>query len=417
MKVFLKIIYESVVQALQSLVGNKLRTFLSLLGITIGIFCIIAVKSAVDSFQNSIEEGFNELGSDVLYVDKMPWGEDPNQNYWKYAKRPDPSFEDYEKISEKSKLADKVSYTVFTAGRTIKYKSSSVSNAFIIGSTYDYYEMLSKTIEKGRYFTQQEYMNGSNKIVLGFQAAQALFNTIDPIGKDVKLFGQKFQIIGVLKEEGDSMLSVLNFDEGIWITFNTMKRFVNTSENSRVGRILNIKAAPNVDLAEVKGEVTSILRASRRLRPSEKDNFALNELSALSEVLDKVFGVMNIVGLLIGVFALIVGMFSVANIMFVSVKERTSVIGIKKALGAKRFIILLEFLIESVILCVIGGIMGLIMVVGVLAVISSAIPFEMGLSANNLITGVSVSIIVGIISGIIPAIQASKLDPVVAMRG
>ena len=417
MKVLLKIIYESVVQALQSLVGNKLRTFLSLLGIMIGIFCIIAVKSAVDSLEGSIKSGFEELGSDVIYVQTMPWNEDPGQNYWKYAKRPEPSFKDYTSITEKSNLSEYTAYAVFTGGKTVKYKSSSVSNAFIMGSTYDYKDMQSMDIENGRYFTQQEYNTGSNKMILGYQVAQALFNTIDPVGKEVKLFGQKYDVIGVLKSEGDNMFNILNFDEVMWVSFNNIKRFVNTNENSNIGKLLSVKARPQADVEELKGELTSILRATRRLKPTEDDNFALNELSMLSQVLDSVFGVLNVAGFLIGIFALIVGMFSVANIMFVSVKERTNIIGIKKALGAKRSIILLEFLIESVILCLIGGIFGLIFVVGILKIISNSIPFELLLSFTNVIWGVGASIIVGVISGIIPAILASKLDPVVAMRG
>lgn len=417
MKVLLKIIYESIVQALQSLVGNKLRTFLSLLGITIGIFCIIAVKSAVDSLEGSIKSGFEELGSDVIYVQTMPWNEDPGQNYWKYAKRPEPSFKDYTSISEKSRLSEYIAYSVFTGGKTIKYKSSSVSNAFIMGSTYDYKDMQSMDIENGRYFTQQEYNSGSNKLILGYQVAQSLFNTLDPVGKEVKLFGQRYVVIGVLKSEGENMFNILNFDEVMWVSFNNIKRFVNTNENSNIGKLLSVKARPQADVEELKGELTSILRASRRLKPTEGENFALNELSMLSQVLDAVFGVMNFVGFLIGIFALIVGMFSVANIMFVSVKERTNIIGIKKALGAKRSIILLEFLIESVILCLIGGLIGLVVVVGVLNFISTLIPFEMLLSTTNVAWGIGASVIVGIISGIIPAIMASKLDPVVAMRG
>ena len=417
MKVLIKIIYESIRQALQSLVGNKLRTFLSLLGITIGIFCIIVVKSAVDSLENSIKSGFNELGSDVIYVQTMPWGEDPNQNYWKYAKRPEPSYKDFNSISEKSRLSEFTAYTVFTGGKTIKYKSSSVSNAFIMGATYDYRDLQNLNIENGRYFTQQEYNLGSNKIILGYQVAQALFNTLDPVGKEVKLFGQKYVVVGVLKSEGDNMFNILNFDEVMWVSFNNLKRFVNTNENSNVGKLLSIKARPNADVEELKGELTSILRASRRLKPTENENFALNELSMLSQVLDAVFGVMNFAGILIGGFALIVGMFSVANIMFVSVKERTNIIGIKKALGAKRSIILLEFLIESIILCLIGGAIGLAFVIVALKFISNAIPFEMFLSTTNVMVGVVSSIVVGIISGIIPAIMASKLDPVVAMRG
>lgn len=418
MKAVIKIIYESISQALHSLIGNRLRTFLSLLGITIGIFCIITVKSAVDSLEHSIKSGFNELGSDVLYVDKMPWGgEDPEQNYWEYAKRPDASYEDFEAISKKSKLSSLSAYTVLTGGRTLKYNSSSVSNTSVMGSTYDYQKLQNLHIEKGRYFTQQEYATGANKLVLGYQIAEALFNTIDPIGKQVKLFGQNYQVIGVLKSEGDNPFNFMNFDEVLWVSFTNIKRFVNTNENSRIGKRLNIKANEGTTVEELKGEITSILRASRRIKPTENENFALNELSALSSALDALFRVLNIVGLLIGIFALIVGMFSIANIMFVSVKERTSVIGIKKALGAKRPVILFEFLIESIILCLIGGLIGLVFVMIVLKMISSVIAFEMYLSMTNIVYGISASFIVGIMSGIFPAYKASKLNPVVAMRG
>lgn len=412
-----KIFYESINQALQSLAANKLRTFLSLLGITIGIFCIIAVKSAVDSLQEGIVSGFNELGSDVIYVDKMPWSEDPGQNYWKYARRPDPSFKDFEKIKARSKLAQNASYVVFTGGRTIKYGSSSVENAFIMGTTPEYQEIQNVEIPRGRYFTQNEILTGTNKLVLGFKVAEKLFIREDPIGKYVKLFGQKFQVIGVIKEEGDNVFNFINFDEVIWINYATIKKYVNTGENSNVGKMLNVQAEPGIDLADLKSEVTGILRASRRLKPAEEDNFALNELSTLTSVLDNVFGVLNMVGFFIGIFSLIVGMFSVANIMFVSVKERTNIIGIKKALGAKRYIILLEFLIEATILCLIGGAIGIFLVWVIMVLISMVIPFDMYLTMFNVMIGVVVSILVGVLSGIIPAFQAAKMDPVEAIRG
>jgi putative ABC transport system permease protein len=411
-----KIFYESINQALQSLAANKLRTFLSLLGITIGIFCIIAVKSAVDSLQEGIVSGFNELGSDVIYVDKMPWSEDPGQNFWKYTRRPDPSQKDFERIKARSKLAQNASYAVFTGGKTVKYGSSSVENAFIMGTTPEYQEIQNLEIPRGRYFTPNEILNGANKLVLGFKVAEKLFTREDPVGKYVKLFGQKFQVVGILKEEGDNVFNFINFDEVLWVSFNTMKKYVNTGENSNIGKMLNVQAQPGVDLADLKSEVTGILRASRRLKPAEDDNFALNELSTLTSVLDSVFGVLNLVGFFIGIFSLIVGMFSVANIMFVSVKERTNIIGIKKALGAKRYIILLEFLIEATILCIIGGAIGIFLVWGIMELISLVIPFDMYLTLTNVMIGVLVSVLVGILSGIIPAFQAAKLDPVDAIR-
>lgn len=416
MKIFAKIFWESLQQALGSLRGNKLRTFLSLLGITIGIFCIITVKSAVDSLQANIINGFNELGSDVIYLDKMPWNEDPGQNYWKYAKRPDPAFDDYEAIKRKSKLAENVAYTIITGGRTIKFLSSSVSNAFLMGATYEYASIQNLKLAEGRYFSINEYESGANKVILGYKLYNELFKSLNGIGKEVKLFGQDFQVIGYLESEGDNVFNFLNFDEVMWIGYKTAKKFVNVQEKSTVGRLLNIKAKSGILMDDFKGEMASIIRAERRLKPLEKDNFSLNELSMLAQVLDSIFKVINIAGFIIGIFALIVGMFSVANIMFVSVKERTGIIGIKKALGAKRYIILMEFLIEAIILCVIGGLIGLGLVAIVLKIISLLIPFSMSMSMVNITIGIVSSVIVGIISGILPALQASGMDPVEAIR-
>ena len=416
MGLYLKIFFEAMRQALDSLWNNKLRTFLSLLGITIGIFCIIAVKSAVDSLQQNIVDGFNELGNDVIYLDKMPWNEDPGENYWKYAKRPNPSYEDYTKIKEKSKKAKQTAFVIFTGGRIVKYKNSSVSNAFIMGATNEYAEIQSLELEKGRTLSLAEYNSGSNKVVLGFKVAESLFFFFYPIGREVKLFGQSYQVMGVLKSEGENVFNFINFDDVLWVGYPNITRFVNTNDESTVGRMLCAKALPGVEMQDFKGELTGIIRSNRRLSPREDNNFSINELSMLSQVMESVFGVINIAGFIIGIFALIVGMFSVANIMFVSVKERTSIIGIKKAIGAKRFVILLEFLIESIVLCLIGGLIGLGLVFVILKIISSAIPFEMGISFANMVIGVLSSIIVGIIAGIIPAIRASGLDPVEAIR-
>ncbi|MFZ1703171.1 MAG: ABC transporter permease [Saprospiraceae bacterium] len=416
MIIWLKVFSESFLQAISALRANLLRTFLSLIGIMIGIFCIIAVKASVDSLQQSIISGFNELGSDVIYLDKRPWNEDPNQNYWKYEKRPDPSYEDYEAIKAKSKLSQNTSFCIFTGGRTIKFQNNAISNAIIMGSTFEYMDIQNLKLHDGRYFTQLEYENGSPKIILGYKLYNELFGGIEGIGKNVRLFGQNFQVIAYLEEEGEGAFNFLNFDEVIWISYPTIKRFVNTKESGAVGQLLNIKAKDNVELEELKYELASILRASRRIKPLQDDNFALNELSLLTQVLESVFGAINIAGLIIGIFALIVGMFSVANIMFVSVKERTNIIGIKKALGAKRNIILTEFLIEAVVLCIMGGIIGLIFVFITLKGLSQVTPFEMSLSMSNILQGVLWSIAVGIIAGFIPAFQASKMDPVEAIR-
>jgi putative ABC transport system permease protein len=414
--IYLNFIIDSIRQALQQLRTNKLRTFLSLLGITIGIFSIISVQSAVDSFEYNIKNSFSKLGSDIVYIDKQPWNEDPGQNYWKYVRRPEVSFEDYEAIHEKSKLARKAAFIGFIGGKTIKYRSSSVQGSYIMAPTYDYAEMVGMEFSKGRYFTQNEYNTAANKVILGNNIAKELFPQIDPIGKYVKFYGNKFQVIGVIAYEGESNIQIMPFDDMTLINYNIGRKFINFKDKYRVGRLLTAQAAEGVDVDDLRDELTGILRSERRLRPLEDDNFAINDVGMFNQILDNVFKVINVAGFIIGIFALIVGMISIANIMFVSVKERTNIIGIKKAIGAKRTIILLEFLFEAVVLSVIGGIIGLILVVILSKAISSTGTFIMFLSFENILWGLFSSILVGILSGILPALQASRLDPVEAIR-
>ena len=412
----LQVVWESIVQAVQELNGNKLRSFLSSLGITIGIFCIISVLSAVDSLQDNISQSFEKLGSDVVYVDKNPWTEDPGHNWWKYRRRPDPDYEDYKALKERVKNAEFASLSVFIPGRTVEYGTSHVRGAYMAGITYDYFDITKLEFDKGRYFTNYEYESGANRVILGNRIADELFRGQDAVGRMVKISGQKFQVIGVLKQEGNSLIDFFQFDEAILISWNTAKKLVNVRNGSTWGTSLNVKARPGVELADLRDEVTGVLRAHRKLRPREEDNFSVNQLSMLTDLIEPIFAVMKMVGFVIGIFAIIVGAFSVANIMFVSVKERTNIIGIKKALGATRGVILLEFLAEGVLLCVVGGLIGMVVVMLVMKVISGIFEFEMFVSVGNILLGVGGAIIVGIISGIIPALQAARMDPVEAIR-
>lgn len=417
--VILKILFESILMALSQLLSNKLRTFLSLLGITIGIFCIIAVLSAVDSLEKSIRDGFSELGSDVIYVDREPWTEDPERNYWKYLRRPEPGIRDYEAITKRSDLADGAAYAFFVGGNTVKHESSSIEGAFYMGTTYEYQRLQNVEIEEGRYFSAIEYRSAANVVIIGKKVKDELFGEKAAVGKSIKMLGQKFKVIGVLKEEGDDPFNFINFDDVIWTGLNTTRKFYSFDDFTKgfnYQKLLLVKAKEGVELDDLKDELTGIIRGVRRLKPLEEENFALNELSMFEEVLSGFFGALNIAGFTIGIFALLVGMISVANIMFVSVKERTGIIGVKKALGAKKIFILLEFLMESIFLCILGGLMGLAMVYGLMKLISMFIPFELWLSMKNVIIGVTVSVLVGVIAGTIPALQAGKLDPVVAMR-
>jgi putative ABC transport system permease protein len=413
---FLKVIYESIIQAFQQLAANKLRSFLSLTGISIGIICIISVLSAVDSLKDNVSSSFEKLGNDVLYIDKMPWNEDPSQNWWKYMRRPQPSYEDLEVIKEKVHLADKASFSVFIPGRTLKFMSNSVEGAFMAGITDDYGDIFNLEYTGGRFFTPFESGTGANRAIIGAVLAEELFGAIDPIGKEIKIKGLNFQIVGVLKKEGNTLINIFQFDEAVLIPFNTAKKLINVKSKFTWGTSLNVKAKEGVNLDDMRDEITGVLRSARKIKPRETENFAINQLSMFTKLLEPVFATMNIVGIFIGGFSILVGMFSVANIMFVSVKERTSIIGIKKALGARQSIILLEFLIESVVLCLIGAAIGLLIVFGLLKLATSAFEYNIYLSSGNIIIALILAIVIGVLSGLIPAWQAARLDPVEAMR-
>jgi putative ABC transport system permease protein len=410
------VLKESFNQAFQQLMANKLRSFLSLLGIMIGIFCIIAVKSAVDSLEDNIRNSLNRLGNDVIYIQKMPWNEDPGQNYWKYSRRPNPGYKDYKTLQANLSTAKSVAYSFLAGIKTIKYNNNSVERTLCIAITDEYDSFHNLEYEAGRFFSPNEYRSGANTIILGYRVAKELFKDIDPIGKTVKYFGKNMIVVGVLKQSGKDLIKFYNYDDCTMLGFETVRGMVNVKPNSNWGGNLQVKAADGVTEQQLKDDVVMTLRKARYLKPREENNFALNSMTILADLFTSVFGALNIAGLVIGGFALLVGVFSVANIMFVSVKERTNIIGIKKALGAKSYVIMLEFLIESVVLCLIGGLMGLVVVWLALKGMSAISEFEMYVSFTNMLVTFLVAASAGVIAGIIPANQAAKMDPVEAIR-
>jgi putative ABC transport system permease protein len=415
----LRILQEGAAQAWQQLAANKLRSFLSLLGVTIGIFCIIGVKSAVDSLEDNIRSSMAKLGNDVIYVEKFSWAEDPGRNWWKWMRRPNNSYAEFEALQERLGSAEMVGYWQFLASKTVKWKSSSVDQAFFLGITEHCRDLFHLEFNgDGRYFSPVEYYSGTDVCILGYQVAEGLFgDNIDPLDKDVNVGGRKLRVIGVLKKSGNDILKPFNFDQCVLVSYNLARRGFGVRSKGQFERTsLMIKAKPGVDLEDMKDEIITVMRSERRLKPTEENNFSLNTLSVLSGLFDSVFATLNVAGFIIGVFALIVGMFSVANIMFVSVRERTNLIGIKMALGAKRWFILLEILFEAVVLCVVGGLLGLMFIWGVTELITRIIDFDIHLSIGNVLVGILTSVIVGVLSGLIPASQASRMDPVEAIR-
>ena len=418
MTTLFKILYESVVQAVQQLTSNRLRSFLSLFGISIGIFCIIGIAAAIDSLEYNIRKSFEQLGNDVVFVSKISWGQDPGKNYLKYLRRPNITYDDYETIKEKAQTARLVSYNVFVGNKTMKYRSNNLDGIFVRAVTHEFSDFYQLEFAKGRYFSMAESNNGVPRIVLGHKIAESLFGPIDPIGKTVKVSGHKLEVVGVLKEMGEGIANPISYDDEVLISYEMAKKIANLKSKSVFGNSsVNVKAAVGITTAQLKDELIGILRANRKLKPREDNNFSLNELSIIANFLEQIFSAISKMGVFIGIFAIFVGAFGIANIMFVSVKERTRIIGIKKALGAKHFMILAEFLIEAIILCVLGGLMGLGLVYLLVLILTNLIEFDFRLSNGNIIWGIGVSVFVGVAAGFIPALRAARLDPVVAMRG
>ena len=412
---FIKLFRESILFAINALIVNKLRTFLSLLGISIGIFTIITVFTFVDYIENSVQSSVQKLGNDVVYVQKWPWAFGSDYPWWKYFNRPNPSYKDYEELNRRVD-PDKVKAMAFEIdinGKTIKYRSNSVEQSNITAASHDYADVRTLEFEKGRYFTFNESRSGRNYIILGYNVADALFGTSDPIGKEVKVLGRKLKVIGVVKKEGEDILDN-SMDNNALIPINYARNLVDV-RSDRYNPFIMVKAQDDVQLAELNDELKNHMRSIRRIAPREEDDFALNQSSILSIQMESLFGVVNVAGWIIGGFSILVGGFGIANIMFVSVKERTNVIGIQKSLGAKNYFILLQFLFESIVLCLMGGAIGLVLV-WIVTMIASLFDYALFLSFANIVLGLGVSVAIGLVSGYLPAQSAANLDPVEAIR-
>ncbi|HVA97810.1 MAG TPA: ABC transporter permease [Bacteroidia bacterium] len=408
-----RLLKESILFALNALVSNKLRTFLSLLGITIGIFAIISVFTVVDSLENSLRTSVASLGDDVVYVQKWPWTFGPDYPWWKYMDRPQPTTEELSEIQRRCQNAAAMAYEA-TFSKTVQYHDNSMDNVSLAAISDNFNDVKKLEINDGRYFSEAEFASGKNIALIGDAIVQGLFSGENPIGKEIEVMGRKLTIVGTLKKQGESMIGE-TVDNNVFVPVNFARNIVDMRKDQSNPTIL-VKAKTGITNAQLIDELTGIMRSIRKLQPLADDDFALNQTSMLSKQFDGLFGIVGIIGWIIGGFAILVGGFGIANIMFVSVKERTNIIGIQKSLGAKNYFILLQFLTESVVLSFIGGLLGLVIIYIAILFIGDSFGMTLVLSSSNIILGLTISILIGVISGFIPAYGASQLDPVEAIR-
>ena len=414
MIIYLRVLKESFNFAINALKNNRLRTFLSLLGVTIGIFSIIAVLAAVDSLKKEIEGTISTLDNSTIIIMRFSFGPTDIPR-WKWQQFPDVTYEEYQYLKRNLPNIEAISYSLNVPATSIRFEEKSVSNVEIGAVTHEYFDIEALQIANGRVFNESESISGTPIVILGDEIAENLFGSSDPIGKKVRFYGRKFIVIGVLKKEGSGIFGNSK-DTAIFLPVNMTRKIY--GDNNKTTFTQNIiKTEKGVDNAEFIDILKQKMRLSRGLKFDKVDTFFVNQLKGFTDFIDNITRQMNIMGLIISGFSLLVGGFGIANIMFVSVKERTSLIGIQKSLGAKNRFILFQFLFEAVILAIIGGLIGLILVYFV-SIIASQFTgdFEFILSPWNMFIGTSISAIIGLISGILPAISASKLDPVEAIR-
>lgn len=411
---FFRLFRESYLFAIQSILVNKIRTLLSLSGITIGIFSIIAVFTVFDSIEITIHKSIESLGSNVLFIQKWPWAfGDANYAWWKYMKRPEAQIEDMEAIRKLSQASQASAFMV-SVNKTVKYQNNFVESVPIVAVSHDYQNTMPFNLSDGRYFTYTESATGRPVAIIGSDIASNLYGNAPAIGKKITVFGQKLEVIGIFEKEGNNMFDN-STDNQVMIPVQYARNHIDLKADN-IGSTIVVLAKPFITNEELRDELTGIMRQVRKLKPGTEDNFAINETSIISRGFESLFRVIAIVGWIIGGFSLLVGGFGIANIMFVSVKERTSLIGIQKSLGAKRYFILLEFLFEAVFLSLFGGILGLLIVFLGTVIVTNVFDMDLILTQGNIMLGLIVSATIGLVSGLFPAFSASRLNPVEAMR-
>ncbi len=413
MFIYFRLVKESFRFAISALQNNKLRTLLSLLGVTIGIFSIIAVLAAVDSLNRKITKDLSTLDKNTIYLMKMSFGPSDIPQ-WKREQFPNVKYDEYSYLKQAMTQTEQMGYQIFTKTESVTFESKTTSTINIMAVSHEFIDIQGLEFKKGRFYTESEANSAAKVIVIGDEIDKALFNNEYSIGKKVRLYGQRFTVIGVLKKQGLGLFGDSD-DNSCYIPVNFLRQLYGDNNKSVVNAII-FKPQNAVDMEAYKAEITQKLRNFRGLKSGNIDNFFINVFSGFTDLIDGIISQMNVVGWIISGFSLLVGGFGIANIMFVSVKERTNLIGIQKSLGAKNSFILFQFLFEAIVLSLIGGLIGLFLVWIIALVLTNTLDFEFVLGIGNILLGTGLSAFIGLISGILPAITASKLDPVEAIR-
>ena len=404
---------ESLAFAWQAILVNRLRTLLSLLGVMVGIFVISAVFTVVDSLESELKGTFTKLDEDVLFVTKWPWSSGEDYPWWKYIQRRQPAERDLELLMPRLTLAEAGMFQTKSI-LDVESGNNQMADVVVGAASHDYNRVIHLNIVGGRYFTPSESKAGRPVAIIGHQVAMQLYGGTDCVGRELKVRGVKLEVIGVFEEEGESIVST-GMDKFMLIPSAFAPRVYDpdSDDNSQIA----IKAKPGVELAALENELIQQMRAVRRVRPGQEDDFAVNRLDMVTNILDSIFANLAIGGWFIAIFAILVGCFSIANIMFVSVRERTKIIGVQKAIGAKNGLILIQYLFEAVSLCVFGAILALVAIQLLVWVVNAIdIGLELHIAPKRVLLALGVAVASGLLAGVAPARRAAKLPPVEAMR-